>query len=52
MSPAEMNESYGDEVSFDRLRKLGIEPVIPGLQGEWLIHYMNDSISISTEKPV
>ena len=27
------------KVSFDRLVKLEIEPVTPGLQGNWLIHY-------------
>ena len=28
-----------DKVSSARLEKLGIEPVIPGLQGERFIHY-------------
>ena len=27
------------KVSSDRLVKPGIEPVTPGLQGKWLIHY-------------
>ena len=27
------------KVSSDRMVKPGIEPVIPGLQGEWFIHY-------------
>ena len=29
----------GLEVSSHRLVKLGIEPVTPGLQGKWFIHY-------------
>ena len=35
--------AYGDrpklEVSSDSLVKPGIEPVTPGLQGDWFIHY-------------
>ena len=29
----------GLQVSSDRLVKPGIEPVTPGLQGKWFIHY-------------
>ena len=34
-----MEKGPGPKVSSDRLVKLGIEPVNPGLQGKWLIHY-------------
>ena len=31
------------KVSSDRLVKPGIEPVTPGLQGKWFIHYTTAS---------
>ena len=31
------------KMSSDRLEKQGIEPITPGLQGMWFIHYTTGS---------